>query len=203
MIFTYDSGSTGGCCEHIVGGNPFGNITISSNWGTGLEEYASADLDDTCQAAIATRACDLSQPQQEALVKDVLHQVLYPPFEPYVELLNEKMNLLWVIFCTPVFPAGVFATLLARVVRLKLIVEKLLHVRRRGFPEHDGVMRRLMILYVRVSCFASVGWSIGLSCITYNDDLWKLTYQDNVILVCGLVAWLGFAVCLLFACPIS
>jgi len=120
-------------------------------------------------------------------VKGLLQQAARKPFEPMSELLEMELNFLWVVFFAPVLPWGIIPMLLARIFETKSDLTKLLFVRRRCFPEPDGLERSLQRAFLRGAVCSAVGWSAGLSLITYNSDLWQWGWWK---VVCSLVVLL-------------
>merc|ERR1712003_200527 len=87
----------------------------------------------------------------------------------------------------------------------------MLYLRRRSFPEPDALPRATQSAFACALVLANVGWSLGLSLMTYNDDLWRWTslaqnFVLAVVLTCftvsGLLAWkwLDFRRLCLFVC---
>lgn len=126
---------------------------------------------------------------KEELLQLMLRQCTRRPYEAAQEVLDLEMNFLWVMFFGPVLPMGLVTILAARVLENKFDLPKILYVTRRPFPEPDRLLRATKRAFVRAVVVGSVGWSIGLSLLTYNDDLWRWGSGKRV--VAGAVAlWL-------------
>merc|ERR1719291_141954 len=79
--------------------------------------------------------------------------------------------------------------MVARQIECSTDLSKLLFVRRRPIPVSDKVMRREMNTFTSCVAIASIGWTAGLSLITYNDELYKWGWAGTGILI-GMVAWI-------------
>jgi len=113
---------------------------------------------------------------QKQEVTDALQQLIRKEFGPRDELLEVRLSLLFVITFAPIQPAGVFFTLLAKLLESHTDLTKMLFVRRRFFPQRGaeaanmhGMHRRF---FIGVLMF-KVAWSTWLSVVTYNDELYK------------------------------
>lgn len=131
---------------------------------------------------------------QELCRKDLILRALSEcarkPFEPESELLEVQMSFLWLLLFSPILPMGILPTLLSQVVKMKTDIAKMLHARRRPFPDDDSCLRSTQMAFVSAAAFGAVGWSIGLSLITYNDDLWRWPWGARAGLAVGLTLWL-------------
>jgi hypothetical protein len=125
------------------------------------------------------------EPQVRA-IGTALDQAILKPFEPAEELVELQMNFLWVVCMAPIHPIGVFPTLLARLVETYSDMKKLLWVRQRPFPSSDELARRLMIAFTIGTIFLGLAWTIGLSLLTYNDDLWRMDQPSRTALMCAI-----------------
>jgi len=135
-------------------------------------------------------------------VLSVLDQGVLKPFEPDDELMELEMSFLWVLFFTPLKPFGVVTTLIAKVLEINFDMLKMLHVRRRSFPCDDKIMRREQTGFVNAVLLGSLGWTVGLSLITYNDDLYKWGVGGGLIFL-GMMLWLFFCAVLGFSRKMS
>eukprot|EP00930_Biecheleria_cincta_P071656 TRINITY_DN59129_c0_g1_i1.p1 TRINITY_DN59129_c0_g1~~TRINITY_DN59129_c0_g1_i1.p1 ORF type:complete len:829 (-),score=136.99 TRINITY_DN59129_c0_g1_i1:49-2535(-) len=125
-----------------------------------------------------------------------LRQGVRRPHEPLNELLELDMHFLWLLFFAPILPLGVLLAVVARVIKVKMELTKMLFVSQRSFPEPDSVMRKSQQTFMRAATIASIGWSAGLSLLTYNDELWRWGW-GKAIAPLAVVIWLtvsaGFA----------
>lgn len=201
LIFSYD-GDHVGCLLYVVRGWPFRkdaplplpNSVRPVNINEEPEKESLGEKSETCLEK------DRSNPAQaeehNALVDRALDQAVRKPFEPEGELMEVKLNFLWIIFFAPIKPDGVITMLIARLIEVKTDMSKLLMIRRRTFPKADVLDHHLMGAFLKAAVFGGVGWSIGLSCITYNDDLWKWGYWKvvvTVVVTLWLITAAGFA----------
>jgi len=162
VIFVYDCDVVNrGCCSYILRGRPFRKI-----------EPCSVDLTGS-ELEISKRA--LSQAQRKVL-------------EPADELLELQMSFLWVVFLMPIRPEGVLITLVARIMAIHFGLVKILYVRRRPFPTSDKVMRQVHSSFMLGVMMGSIGWTTGLSFLTYNDDIWRWGVWGRVAMV-SIYSW--------------
>lgn len=181
LIFTLD-GDNVGCFKFACKGWPFTEVTL-----------------DTLAAggeSVAATAPPLEEYRRG--VFSILRQAVKKPFEPDDELMEIEMSFLWVLFFTPLKPFGVITTLIAKILEIQFDLLKMVHVRRRAFPKCDMVLRREQAAFLNAVLLGSIGWSLGLSFITYNDDLYKLGNGGKLILFAVflwlfLCALLGFS----------
>eukprot|EP00747_Dinoflagellata_sp_TGD_P022423 gnl/TRDRNA2_/TRDRNA2_129100_c1_seq1.p1 gnl/TRDRNA2_/TRDRNA2_129100_c1~~gnl/TRDRNA2_/TRDRNA2_129100_c1_seq1.p1 ORF type:complete len:404 (+),score=57.42 gnl/TRDRNA2_/TRDRNA2_129100_c1_seq1:177-1214(+) len=136
----------------------------------------------------------LSEDEAKKLFNAALLQVSYKEFEPFGECEEMMLCFLWVLFFTPVMPIGIFATLGARIMEIKFDLTKLLYVRQRAFPEADETMCRLQSVFTVAASWASIGWCVGLSMITYNDDFCDLTKTSQNLYLLGVTSWMAAAI---------
>jgi len=127
---------------------------------------------------------------REALIDRGLEEGVRKPFEPACELMEAEMTFLWIMLFAPILPRGVIPTMLAHVVEIKSDLTKLLFVRRRPFPEPALVVRTVDRAFIRSAVFGAVGWSAGLSVITYNDNLWRWHWAERAAAAVGVGLWL-------------
>jgi len=148
IIFAYDGDSLGGDIKFISKGYPFSQPVVS----------------------------DSDSVQKQEVVNDALRQLIRKEFEPQDELLEVRLSLLFVTVFAPIRPAGVFFTLLAKLLESQTDVSKMLFVRRRAFPRRgaEAVLMHNMhtTFFIGVLIFKAV-WSAWLSGVTYNDELFK------------------------------
>jgi len=104
-------------------------------------------------------------------LRAALNQVKLKLFQVQDEVMELDMCLLWVAFFMPILPIGVIFIMMARLVEVNSDVTKMLYVRSRPVPMDDRLLRREMNAFSWCVAVASCGWSVGLSLITYNDDL--------------------------------
>eukprot|EP00747_Dinoflagellata_sp_TGD_P218784 gnl/TRDRNA2_/TRDRNA2_90987_c0_seq1.p1 gnl/TRDRNA2_/TRDRNA2_90987_c0~~gnl/TRDRNA2_/TRDRNA2_90987_c0_seq1.p1 ORF type:complete len:930 (-),score=124.10 gnl/TRDRNA2_/TRDRNA2_90987_c0_seq1:66-2855(-) len=141
-------------------------------------------------AALITAEAMTPEMHEEAmrLCTGSLVQVSHKIFEPFGECQEMMLSFLWVLFFSPVMPFGVVITWSARLLEIYFDLTKLLHVRQRAFPENCETMRRLQSVFVMAATWASVGWTFGLSYITYNDDFWASEYRYAYLW--GVMGWM-------------
>jgi len=118
-----------------------------------------------------------------------LTEVLKKPFEVEDELMELEMSFLFVTFFMPVLPIGVLCTLVAKCLEINTDLAKMLYVRRKPVPTADRDVRKEMNTFSCCVVVAAVGWSAGLSLVTYNDDLYK---YDGLgwLLIVGVMLWM-------------
>eukprot|EP00929_Paragymnodinium_shiwhaense_P122838 TRINITY_DN9600_c0_g1_i1.p1 TRINITY_DN9600_c0_g1~~TRINITY_DN9600_c0_g1_i1.p1 ORF type:complete len:830 (-),score=194.65 TRINITY_DN9600_c0_g1_i1:146-2635(-) len=132
---------------------------------------------------------DARETLQRAIDQSVLKQ-----FEVEDELMELEMNFLWVTFFVPIMPFGVVATLFTKLAEVNTDLGKLLFVRRRPEPVSDFVMRRETNMFMACVAAANIGWSVGLSVITFNDDLWTYDPLVKAVIFWGVVGWIVVSV---------
>merc|ERR1712107_106272 len=118
-----------------------------------------------------------------------LAQGIVKPFEVANEIMELEMSFLWISLFIPILPHGLFFTMLAKQVECATDITKLLYVRRRPVPVQDTGLRREMNTFASCVAIASIGWTIGLSLITYNPDLWRLGDKGSLIVIL-MFAWI-------------
>lgn len=140
---------------------------------------------------------------QELSRRDLLHGALREGlrklFEPEGELMEVNMSFLWLLFFTPILPVGALPTLAVQVLEMKTDLVKLLYVRRRPFPLDDALLISTQVAFTRAAAVAAAGWSLGLSLMTYNDDLWSWPLPVRCGLAVGMSLWLMSAAALALA----
>jgi len=149
LIFTHDGGSVK-CLEYIWRGWPFSELKVKPH----PEKVAD---------------------EQELTCKIALRQSISKPFEPLDELLELKLNFLWVLFFSPLMPMGVLPTLVSRLLEVRAKLTKLLFVRRRIFPNsaRSSIMHDSQYCFVCVVVVFAVFWYLILALVTYNDNLYE------------------------------
>lgn len=143
------------------------------------------------QAAVLGHELD-----KKTLLELALRQGVRRPHEPLIELLELDLHFLWLLFFAPILPLGVLLAVVARVIKVKMELTKMLFVSQRSFPEPDSVMRKSQQSFMRAATIASIGWSAGLSLLTYNDDLWRWGWGKAIVplvVVMWLIVSAGFA----------
>lgn len=151
LIFAYD-GDNVGFARFVVGGWPFRECVR---------------IPEGSPHHIVTRF-----ENADVLLGSALEQAAKKPFDPLDELLEVKLNFLWVVFFAPIMPWGIFPTLLARFLEVHSDLTKMLFVRRRVFPRSDGVLRATQRSFALGTMVAATVWYLMLSLVTYNDHLW-------------------------------
>lgn len=134
----------------------------------------------------------------ERFLGQAVQQGVRKPFEAADELMEMKMNFIWIMFFLPVMPIGIFPTVFARLIEVKTDLTKMLFIRRRTFPDEDRLYRMTQQALVRLSVCASLGWSVGLSLITYNDDLWRWGF-GKMFTSSSIAVWMVISVFVAFA----
>jgi len=112
----------------------------------------------------------------ETRLQLVLQQGARKPYEPQAELLQTKMNVIFVSFFVAVMPygtIGALVTLAAKSIELKCNLSKLVFVRRRVFAKPDRAMRHTQRNFVIALAAGIPAWSAMLSLITYNENLFE------------------------------
>lgn len=176
LIFSLD-GDNVGCCKFACRGWPFSDVSV-----------------DCCPLRSGKEPLS----EYKRGISSILEQAVLKPFIPEDELMELKMSFLWVLFFTPLMPLGVITTLIAKILEINFDMLKMLLVRRRSFPGDCKVMRRSISSFVNAVVMASFGWTIGLSLVTYNDDLYKWNRSGAVILAC-MCLWMFFCAVLGFS----
>jgi len=202
LIFAYD-GESVGCLSFVAFGWPFraastpeGVDRKESRKGADVEQLYSPGSCSTSEGGADASSQDFELGQWQGQPEATLQQGAMKPFEPMSELLEMELNFLWVLFFGPILPWGIIPMLFARLCETKSDLTKLLFSRRRCFPEPDGVERSLQRAFLRGAVCGAVGWSVGLSLITYNGDLWRWGWWKLVCslsVICWLIASAGFA----------
>jgi len=148
IIFAYDGDSLGGGIKFIFKGYPFSQPALF----------------------------DGESGENQEVVNDALRQLVRKEFEPRDELMEVRLSLLFVVVFAPIRPAGVFFTMLARLLESQTDVSKMLFVRRRTFPHRSAATASMHGLHTRFFIgvlILKVAWSAWLSGVTYNDELFK------------------------------
>lgn len=122
------------------------------------------------------------------LLERALDQAARRPFEPFDELVELKMNFLFVSFLAPVMPLGVVPTLAARLLEFRSKAVKLFFVRRRCWPAEGRLLHSTQRSFAHIAAHAAVVWHLGLVLVVYNSQVaqWGL--------VKTLALWMGSAV---------
>jgi len=128
--------------------------------------------------------------EHEHLIDYALRQGVKKQWEPMEELLEVKLTFLWILFFAPVMPLGVIPTLFAKVLECHTDLMKMLFVRQRTFPEPNVLMHFTQTTFNRAAVCAAVGWSVGLSVLTYNDDLWKWNDISKQVVMGLILLWM-------------
>jgi len=114
----------------------------------------------------------------------VLQQGARKPFEPTCELLQIKMSVVMVSFFVAVMPfgpVGVFLTLVAKWIEVKAMLSKIVLIRRRVFAGSDRAMRQIHQAFIVALSAALPAWTITLSSITYNAELYSWVASSSGI----------------------
>jgi len=132
------------------------------------------------------------------LVEEAISQGILKDFDPEAALLELKLNFLWVLFFAPIMPEGILPTLLASVLRHKLRLVELLHMKKPPNFEHDKAARRLQCIFIVMVVSGNIAWTSALSLITYNSDLWQHLQRGEFTFLAVLI-WYGISIGLGFA----
>lgn len=164
LIFAYD-GDHIGCLSFVRSGYPFTKVSAAL---PGVPERGDdgEDLED-----LVLEGDPAARRTQHAM--DALDQSVRKLFEPPDELLELKLNFMFVVFFAPIRPFGVLPTLGARLLEVHTDLAKMLFVRRRPFPEDGAALHGAQEGFCRIVMPFALVWSLLLSLITYNDDLWR------------------------------
>eukprot|EP00929_Paragymnodinium_shiwhaense_P003872 TRINITY_DN10457_c0_g1_i1.p1 TRINITY_DN10457_c0_g1~~TRINITY_DN10457_c0_g1_i1.p1 ORF type:complete len:922 (+),score=182.68 TRINITY_DN10457_c0_g1_i1:84-2849(+) len=206
LIFLYD-GSTVGGPKYICKGLPFNDVKVETCtlprtdltpsmsasewmmknakrvWSRGSTAEATEKDNATASDNMATQA---------------LQQGLLKRFEPMSELLELKLCFLWILFFGPIMPIGILPTLAARLVECNSDVFKMLFIRQRLFPAAYDLMHYSQSAFARAAVFAAVGWSVALTCTTYNDGVWKWEKWKQTGFLLGMMGWIALSSMLVF-----
>lgn len=141
---------------------------------TELDKSDKSDPDDDC--------C-------ERCIDGPLEQVVLREFDALDELKDLKLNFLFVVLFAPVVPWAIIPTLLARVMEVRLKITKLFLVRRRSFPRDAHLIHSTQETFTDVVTSFTVFWYLGLSLVTFNNELhtWTLPALLLTWLGCGLL----------------
>jgi len=126
---------------------------------------------------------------ESALLRRSLVQVTRKPFEPLDELLEIKMNFLFVAMFAPIMPIGIVPTLIARLAEVRFKATKLLWVRRRCWPGASAVLHKTQDIFTHAVVAVATIWHTGLVLVAYNPvlDTWSAG-----VTVC---IWMATAAC--------
>lgn len=181
LIFSYDSESVG-CLSFLRRGWPFGAVSLevalpsTEQSGSRVRAILSfvigLESDDPDGFDLEADTKGIADQRLKATHK-ALRQSIKKQFDPLDELLELKLSFLFVAFFAPVRPVGVFPTLAARLLETHADLTKMLFVRRRPFPESAHVAHTTQEGFAWGTAIATTIWSIGLSLITYNNNLWR------------------------------
>jgi len=107
-------------------------------------------------------------------LRSSLLQVARKEFEPFAELLELKMNFLFVLFFAPIMPFGLLPTLIARILEVRFKSTKLFFVRRRCWPSPAEILHTTQRTFSECAVALAVAWHVGLVLVTYNRDVASL-----------------------------
>ncbi|CAE8622078.1 unnamed protein product [Polarella glacialis] len=178
-------------------GWPFEVIAFKDNEAAGKWQEESMPMQHCFSCFTCCKKPSAVQ-KPEMMVESTLRHYVRKVFDPKDELLELAESFMQMAFFGQVLPMGVLCVLLAQFLETKADLAKMLLVRRRSFPEPDGVPRATQSAFACAVLLAAVAWSVGLSLLTYNRDLWRwsLELQWLVLLsvllgffLSGLLAW--------------
>jgi len=162
LIFPYDGDSVGGC-GFVARGWPFGPLR-------------PVDTADPLHRLIGFFTGGREEAKQKAKLRlqSSLLQVARKEFEPFAELLELKMNFLFVLFFAPIMPFGLLPTLIARILEVRFKSTKLFFVRRRCWPSPAEILHTTQKTFSECAVALAVAWHVGLVLVTYNRDVASL-----------------------------
>lgn len=157
LIFYFDCPKVG-CIAYTWRGWPFQDLQAQ------VSEVGHHDQDDTQDSS---SSADTSN----SVVLDMLQQSVRREYEAIEEIKEIKLSFMWLLYFSFIYPYGVLAIVISRVLECQFDLAKLLLVCRRPFPEPDVLLHWTQVsFYVSAVCGA-FGWNIGLFMLTYNEDL--------------------------------
>lgn len=137
--------------------------------GSAPQETADAAEGAAAPGAVARRRSSSSLAVDQ-LLDSALQEMQLKEFEVDAELLEVKLNFLFVIMFASIMPEGVFTTLLGRMLESWTDLTKLLFLKRRPFPDQGmsiAVQHYWMKTFIAVAIVVKVVWSILLSFFVY------------------------------------
>lgn len=182
LVFTYECDNVR-CFKFVTHGWPF----------RGLEEddYPSKKESEESMTPQVSPGSSEELPD----LRGILDQMVRKQFEPADELVELEMSFLWVACFTPIMPHGVLVTLAAKILEIHFSMVKMLYIRRRPVPISDKVMRRQQSGYLFAVMTGCIGWYVGLSLITYNDELYLWSWYSKAATGASVVFWLCASAC--------
>lgn len=166
LIFHLDGDSVGGL-GYVFRGWPFGRAEVEARGSLLPEEAADA-------------------------MRTAVDQSTRKVFEPFEELIELKMNFLFLSFFAPIMPIGVVPTLVARLLEVRSETTKLFFVRRRCWPGEARLLHETQDAFAKAAAHAAVVWHVGLVVVAYNPHLaeWGAVKALAVWIV-GALAMIG------------
>merc|ERR1712217_507271 len=155
-----DPDPVGGIISYVLHGWPFGPMSRLQT-GTALTQEVPSGRKEVHEA-----------------MQSALEQVSRKEFEPLDDLLEIKMNFLFVTFFAPIMPIGLLPTLGARLLRVRSKATKLFFLRRRSWPEESHLLHQTMEKCFVLIAHITVVWYSGLILVSYNPyipewGVWK------------------------------
>eukprot|EP00747_Dinoflagellata_sp_TGD_P108597 gnl/TRDRNA2_/TRDRNA2_170463_c4_seq1.p1 gnl/TRDRNA2_/TRDRNA2_170463_c4~~gnl/TRDRNA2_/TRDRNA2_170463_c4_seq1.p1 ORF type:complete len:358 (-),score=60.70 gnl/TRDRNA2_/TRDRNA2_170463_c4_seq1:133-1170(-) len=172
LIFSYDGGNLG-CCQYASRGSPWSEPVVI--------RLGTPRGDDNLPCASEEQ----EKKMLEELKSEILPQAARKCWEPEGELLELKMSFLWVLYCTPLLPVGAIFTLIGRMVEVSFDLGKMLHVRRRSWPDEDWSDRRIQNIFIFSTAVSSIGWMYGLWNVTYATESGEFDDPSHAVISVG------------------
>lgn len=167
LIFNLTGGNVGGC-RYIYHGWPFGMVQVSDT------ESPTALKGEDGPGSPCVSA--------DRVLKGALDQVALKMFDPLDELLELKMNFIFVCFFAPIMPSGLLPTIIARLLEVRTKATKLFFVRRRQWPDEARLLHDTQDCFARIAATLAVFWHVGLFLVSYNDMILEWGKKFTVFL---------------------
>lgn len=164
LIFYLDPDHVGGL-GYIARGWPFGSLSdLHMPRSTKMQAETHPSRDEKELRTVMDAALD---------------QASRKVFEPMDEVMELKINFMFVALFAPIMPLGIVPTLLSRLVEVRSKATKLFFVRRRSWPGESRLLHETQDAFARIAAYVAVVWHTGLFFISYNPQLalwqwWKV-----------------------------
>jgi len=159
LIFYLNPDNVGGLCHYIARGWPFGSVAR-------VELPVEEQGDGSGEEALRRR-------QAAEALRGALDQASRKAFEPLDEVMELKMNFLFVSFFAPIMPIGLVPTLLARLLEVRSKATKLFFVRQRCWPGESRLLHETQDSFARIASHMAIVWHTGLIVTAYNPRLYE------------------------------
>jgi len=187
IIFKFDGEQVGGLIGYICRGWPFGTLH---------QIMPSEKIQADAGSPGVPRRKEAGK-----MIQGALEQVARKEFEPLDELLEIKMNFLFVTFFAPIMPIGLLPTLAARLLRVRSKATKLFFLRRRCWPHESNLLHQTQEHFNLIVANVTVVWYTGLVVVSYNPfisewEAWKtlLVWFLAWVAVAGVLRFIRYAV---------